>query len=212
MELPLRLPHLSYINLGYNRILTLPESFGLFFHLRTVILNNNRLKTLPESFLHLVKLEKLDLCHNVMRELPEELGKMESLKQLNVSHNKLKTLPLTLGGSLTISVILARGNRMITPPQAVCNEGSAAILEFLRTKYKQGDSLLEIKSKGNEFPRERGNHLITSVPNPQSAQAQYIQAQTNTTNTPSRIKTPLMPPLGATSLDAIDLRNRITGK
>lgn len=38
-----------------------------------------------------------------------------------------------------------------------------------------------------------------------------LKAQTDTTNTPSRIKTPLMPPLDATALDSVDLRDRIVG-
>lgn len=64
----------------------------------------------------------------------------------------------------------------------------------------------------NEFPRRRSNQLHSPVSNPHSAHMQYIQEQTYTTNTPSRIKTPLMPPLEASSYDAIELRDRILGE
>lgn len=210
VELPLRLPHLSYLNLSYNTITVLPESFGLLFHLNVVLLNNNKLKSLPTSFTHLVKLERLDLSHNTLRELPEEFGKMESLSKLNVCNNKLKYLPLSLGTSQTLTILLARNNRLLTPPQSVCNEGSAATIKYLQKQSPKG--IVPITSKVNVFPRVRGNQLQTSVSNLHSAQAQYVQTQTHTSNTASRIRTPLLPPLGSSKLDASDLRDRILGK
>lgn len=64
VELPLRLPHLSNLDLSHNRLHFLPESFGLLFHLREVHLQHNRLSSLPGSFVHLVKLEQVKLCTN----------------------------------------------------------------------------------------------------------------------------------------------------
>ena len=54
--------------------------------------------------------------------------------------------------------------------------------------------------------------VLFSVPNAHSAEAAYKQAQSNTTNTSSKLKTPLLPPLGATVLDPYDLRDRIVGE
>jgi hypothetical protein len=65
----------------------------------------------------------------------------------------------------------------------------------------------------NEFPRHRSNQLHSPVvANPHSATMQYIQEQTHTTNTPSRIKTPLMPPLGSSAYDVFELRDIILGE
>ena len=50
------------------------------------------------------------------------------------------------------------------------------------------------------------------MPNVHSAEAAYKQAQRNTINTSSKLKTPLLPPLGGTVLDPYDLRNRIVGE
>ena len=137
---------------------------------------------------------------------------MGAMSKLNVSHNKLSALPCSLGHSETLTVILARNNKLENPPQKLCNEGSEAILKYLRKEA----SPLPGKSNGsvrvNVFPRVRGNQLQFSVPNPQSAMVEYIQTQTNTTNTPSRIKTPLLLPLDATNLEGDDLRDRILGK
>ena len=58
-ELPLRLPHLRYLDLSYNQLEHLPCSFGLLFHLQTLLVQHNRLRSLPATFTRLVKLEKV---------------------------------------------------------------------------------------------------------------------------------------------------------
>ena len=211
VELPLRLPHLCLINLAYNELESLPESFGLLFHLKVALLNNNKLKSLPASVIHLIKLEKIDLSNNSLRTLPDDIGKMESLTRLNLINNKLKSLPASLGQSKTLEVLLAKMNPCKIPPQSVCDEGSGATLTFLRKQVSPNGVFISPKVNVNVFPRVRGNQLQYAVPNPQSALVEYIQTQTNTTNTPSRIKTPLLPPLDASSLDVHDLRDKLLG-
>ena len=93
VELPMRLPHLSCLNISFNQLTYLPESFGFLFHLKSATLCHNNLKQLPQSFIHLVKLKKIDLSHNLLKELPENMGEMESIEKINVSNNKLKVLP-----------------------------------------------------------------------------------------------------------------------
>ena len=213
-ELPFRLPHLSYIDLSHNQLSSLPDNFGLLFHLKTLLLRYNRLTSLPDSFVCLVKLEKLDLSHNKLRTLPQDFTKMESLAKLNISKNRLKVLPVSLGGVKTLKVLLACDNRLHDPPQCICDSGSDELIAYLRKSYNLSGSRSEVlpMSGENIFPRVRGNHLQSSVLNPHSAQVQYIQSQTHTTNTPSRVKTPLLPPPDASSLDADVLRDRIIGK
>ncbi|XP_033746197.1 uncharacterized protein LOC117331551 [Pecten maximus] len=212
-ELPLRLPHLYFLDLSHNQIETLPDSFGLLFHLKTLLLKYNKLHSLPQSFVHHVKLEKIDLSHNLLKELPEGIGKMESLSKLNVSNNKLKMLPVSLGNCKTLTLLLAQGNRLNEPSQSICDEGSEVTMKFLKQKYFSLHPYTDrlTSSNLNEFVRVRGNQLPSSVPNPHSAHVQYIQNQTHTTNTPSRIKSPLLPPLGASELDADVLRDKIIG-
>ncbi|OWF55877.1 p53-induced protein with a death domain [Mizuhopecten yessoensis] len=212
-ELPLRLPHLYFLDLSHNKIETLPDSFGLLFHLKTLLLKHNKLHSLPQSFVHHVKLEKIDLSHNLLKELPDGIGKMESLSKLNVSNNKLKILPVSLGNCKTLTLLLAQGNRLNEPSQCICDEGSEVTIKFLKQKYFSIHPYTDRLpcNNLNEFTRVRGNQLPSSVPNPHSAHVQYIQTQTHTTNTPSRIKSPLLPPLGASDLDAGILRDKIIG-
>lgn len=164
--------------------------------------------------MHLVKLEKIDLSNNLLKELPQEIGKMEVISKLNVCSNKLRQLPLSLGASTTLVLVMAQRNRLYEPPQAICDEGSDVTLTYLRKLYKNSQPFHEKRplTPLNEFPRVRGNQLHSAVPNPHSANMQYIQSQTHTTNTPSRIKTPLMPPLGSSALDSDILKDRVIGK
>lgn len=63
----------------------------------------------------------------------------------------------------------------------------------------------------NVFPRVRGNTLHSSVPEPDSVRTQYIQTETETLHTTSRIKTPLRPREDATCLPFGELRDKIAG-
>ena len=155
-EIPLRLPHLSHLNISHNHLVALPESFSLLFHLKTLLMNHNSLQQLPESFVNLVKLERLDLSHNSLVQLPENMGEMEALRKLNVCDNKLNSLPLSFGKSHTIAVLIAMNNTCVQcPPQSVCQEGSEATLSFLRKQCKNGYIPKPI-NQGNVFRRSRG--------------------------------------------------------
>lgn len=211
-EIPFRLPHLRVLDLSYNRLKSLPDSVGFLFHLEELLIPFNQLESIPDSVIYLKVLKKLDLSHNCIKQLPDNLGKVATLAKLNVSHNKLVSLPKSLGKLPNLKTILVAGNADITsPPLAVCEKGSDAVLQHLRKSvYIQEKPTLRAV-ECNQFPRVRGNLVATSVPNLHSAHAQYLQIQTDTVNTASRIKTPLLPPIGATKLEPNILTDRITG-
>lgn len=212
-ELPIRLPHLNYLDLSYNQLETLPDTFGLLFHLETLNLKFNCIKTLPNSFYRLIKLSKFDISHNRLKTLSNDIIYLERLTKFNVSFNKLKSLPVPVGGLKSLKVLLANNNRFPETLLTICSHGSDELLSHLRKNYNLHTQCSEQlpSSNHNVFARVRGNHLLTSVPNPHSAQVEYIQCQTHTANTSSRIKTPLLPPQGASTLDANDLKDKILG-
>lgn len=211
-ELPMRLPHLRYLNLSHNQLKKLPDNFGLLFHLQTLILKYNHIQTLPDSVFHLVKLVKLDLSHNRLKFIQDTFTHLESLAKLNISYNRLKSLPISLGGVKTLKVVLASYNRLSEPCHSICESSSEALIMYLRKSYNlSGISESLLASSHNVFARVRGNSLHSSVPNLHSAQVQYIQSQTHTNNTASRIKTPLLPPQDGSLLEASTLTDRIIG-
>ncbi|GFX82458.1 transposable element Tcb1 transposase [Trichonephila clavipes] len=210
-ELPLRIPHIAFLDLSYNKISALPDSIGLLFHLKCLLLSHNCLEEIPSTITRLVKLQKIDLSHNCLLELPEKIGEMESLRKLNVSNNKLKSLPKSLGSSETIEIILAISNCCISqPPQNICDSGSDSTIRFLK-QLASGKILAKQERELNIFPRVRANVIQTAKPNSDSVRAQYVQIQTATLNTASRIRTPLLPPYDATQLHPDELRDKIIG-
>ncbi|XP_068718826.1 uncharacterized protein [Montipora capricornis] len=208
-EFAVCLPHLSFIDVSHNLLTKLPESIGYLFHLKTLLLNNNMLQELPNTFSLLARLEKVDLSHNQLKCLPQSMGMMESLQSVNVSYNELDGLPLTLGQSKTLKLILAIFNKCTCPPQRICNQGSDAVLAYLRNENPK-EQEPNIVKRGIEFPRVRGDVLVLAPTNPHTARAHYVQTQTNT-NATSRIKTPLRPPPNAHQLPPDELVDKIVG-
>ncbi|KAH9505046.1 hypothetical protein Btru_061501 [Bulinus truncatus] len=206
VEIPLRLPHLSCLDLSHNLLTSLPESFGLLFHLKEIHMQHNHLQSIPESFIYLVKLEKVDFSYNQLKTLPDNIGTMEKLGRINLTQNKLRELPLSFGSPQS-------RNRLESPPQAICDEGSASTLDYIRKQFATHCAEFPKCPAPplNQFPRCCSNKLEPSVSNPHSAQIQYIQQQTNTFHTTNRIKAPLLPPFDATSLNPFQLQDRVIG-
>jgi Leucine-rich repeat (LRR) protein len=81
------------LDLSFNQLERLPDSFGSLTNLRSLFLNSNRLEALPESITQLVHLEKLSLANNNLSELCVEIGQLVKLEVLNLSGNRLSSLP-----------------------------------------------------------------------------------------------------------------------
>lgn len=216
-ELPLRLPHLIYLDLDYNHLSNLPNSFSLFIHLRTLLLRYNNIEQLPASFVQLRKLQKLDISHNRLKELPDDIGDMPHLIKLNVAHNQLTALPPSLGKMKPHSVVLAQCNVCQVPPQELCDGSSSeTLLAYLKTLLPtDGESKSSLLSDEvglcNVFLRVRDNDATSSNINTHSMKFKYAQSQTQTTHTASRIKSPLMLPIGASTFSLTELGDKITG-
>jgi Leucine-rich repeat (LRR) protein len=87
------------IDLSYNRLTTVPESFGKIGWLGHLDLSNNQLSTLPDFFENLKHIQVLDLSNNQLSILPDSFGNISfsySLYKnviLDCSNNNLSTLP-----------------------------------------------------------------------------------------------------------------------
>jgi Leucine-rich repeat (LRR) protein len=88
---------LRQLDLSYNQLAVIPESFG---HSLTLLeqlnLSNNQLCSVPDSLSLLLHLTELNLSHNQLTQLPESMGQLTKLQQLNLSANLLVSLPDTL--------------------------------------------------------------------------------------------------------------------
>ena len=207
-ELPLQLPHLVHLNLNFNRITSLPESFGMLIHLEVLELSHNVLSKLPSSFSLLKSLRKLDLSNNELRTLRDSIGKLQKLKKLNVNNNLLEQIPVSLCLIDSLEVVVCLNNHLITPPQEVCNEGLAGIRQYFKKEHRLPSPPRE--DTVNIFPRVRKNDAFTH-PNLNTAMTQYNEMQSQSFNMKMKVKTPLLPPSLATVFPPDELSNKIIG-
>ena len=207
-ELPLQLPHLVHLNLNYNRITSLPESFGMLIHLEILELSHNVLSKLPSSFPLLKSLLKLDLSNNRLKTLRDDMGKLQKLKKLNVNNNLLEQIPFSLCLIDSLDVVVCLNNCLMLPPQEICNEGLSAIRQYFK-KENMLPSPTQ-KSVVNIFPRVRKNDAFTH-PNLNTAMTQYNEMQSQSFNMKVKVKTPLLLPTMATVFPPDEIANKIIG-
>lgn len=84
------------LNLGKNKLHSLPSSFGHLSHLKHVIFYENEFTEIPEVLADCKELKHLDFYKNNLTQIPDFVGNMENLQQLFLSYNKIETIPDTL--------------------------------------------------------------------------------------------------------------------
>jgi internalin A len=91
--LPTELQELQAIELGCNRLTTLPDELFTLSRLRRLGLGNNRIDTLPTSLTQLRELVSLDLSENRLERLPESIGSLSRLIEVSFYANRLTEVP-----------------------------------------------------------------------------------------------------------------------
>jgi Leucine-rich repeat (LRR) protein len=135
------------LDLSLLGLTELPPEIGNLVELQLLHLSQNQLSSLPPEIGNLSNLQGLDLYANPLTNLPPEIGKLESLCYLNLTANRLQYLPTELGQLHQLGIPRScRGgiglylgsfpfeNPLISPPQEVVDQGTAAVLEYLRNE------------------------------------------------------------------------------
>ncbi len=140
-----QLENLQVLSLDQNRLTTLPPEIGQLSNLQGLYLGDNQLTTLPPEIGLLSNLQWLDLGDNQLTILPSEIGQLNRLCFLNLASNNLRQLPTSMGSlnSLSkqeycletpVSGLNLIGNPLISPPPEVVEQGTAAVLDYLRNQ------------------------------------------------------------------------------
>ena len=142
------LTQLEWLYLGWNQLTELPElpeSIASLTRLKWLYLHKNQLTELPESLAFLIQLQEINLEGNQLTELPESLASLTQLQSLDLSYNQLTELPESLA-SLTRLKWLDLGENPLNPDLAAAYEqGTEAILQYLRAKAEGQVTLNEAK-------------------------------------------------------------------
>lgn len=99
-------PSLILLNLGENRISSLPSALGACTELRYLDLSSNQLEELPAEVGQLRSLINCNLSFNQLDRLPPQTGNLSSLTALDITENpNLSNLPFSLSGCRSLQLL-----------------------------------------------------------------------------------------------------------
>ncbi|XP_054720197.1 LOW QUALITY PROTEIN: leucine-rich repeat-containing protein 40-like [Uloborus diversus] len=155
------LPKITELNLGHNRLSSVPSFIGSAANLQFLDLRNNQLQSLPSEISSLVNLREINICFNKFRVLPPSLyalkrleiilasdnqiedidvsglSQLPMLASLDLHNNSIKNVPPELGNMIQLRSLLLDGNLFRNPRPAILLKGTIALLEFLRSRIPQ---------------------------------------------------------------------------
>lgn len=88
--------HCESMNLGKNKLRSLPKSFAQLKNLKSLIFYENNFKEIPDVLEGFKELKHLDFYKNYIKEIPDFVGDMDGLQQLFLSYNQIEVIPDTL--------------------------------------------------------------------------------------------------------------------
>lgn len=112
----------------------LPPEIGSLSNLELLFLNDNLLNSLPPEIGNLSNLQLLVLNNNQLSSVPHEFSRLENLQELHLSNNRFSSLPLEIVNLPYLGWLFIDGNPLDAIPQEVIDQGTPAILEYLRNE------------------------------------------------------------------------------
>jgi Leucine-rich repeat (LRR) protein len=144
------LKSLTKFGLGGNKLPILPSWLGIFSSLKELDLYDNKLLEIPESMGLMKSLEKLNLRNNQLTDLPASMRNLKALKSLNLSWNGFKTLPEWIGELSSLEELNLWGNKLEILPQSIAKITTLKIIDLNFNKIKViPSSLRELERKYN---------------------------------------------------------------
>lgn len=112
-------PSLVRINLGRNRIESVPGELFQMQHLETLDLHDNRITSLPDGAEGLRSLKVLLLRGNMITMLPSDFGGTKSLILLDLAKNRLQRLPESIGQLANLRTLILSENPIDELPSEI---------------------------------------------------------------------------------------------
>jgi Leucine-rich repeat (LRR) protein len=115
-----RLRRLRMLDLGHNKLATLPDAFGALTCLTDFLyVHDNELEELPSSMATLTTLRYLNISENKFELFPELLCNLSGLVELRASDNQLRSLPESIGRMSMLHELHLRNNRLTWLPDSI---------------------------------------------------------------------------------------------
>lgn len=104
------------INLGYNKLTSIPVEFGSLTTLKTLWLDDNQLEQFPVCLCQLTGLLSLRLTGNDLESLPMSISALQSLETLAVDNNRITEFPVGCLQMPNLKNLWLRQNKLIDLP------------------------------------------------------------------------------------------------
>ncbi|XP_053248062.1 leucine-rich repeat-containing protein 40 isoform X1 [Podarcis raffonei] len=129
------LHRLTHLDVRNNILTSLPDEMEALTKLQIINLAFNRFKIFPNVLYHIPTLETILLANNQVGSLdPLQIKKLDRLGTLDLQNNDLLQVPPKLGNCVNLRTLLLEGNPFRTPRAAILAKGTAAVLEYLRSR------------------------------------------------------------------------------
>uniref|UniRef100_A0A8C1HEP3 Leucine rich repeat containing 40 n=1 Tax=Cyprinus carpio carpio TaxID=630221 RepID=A0A8C1HEP3_CYPCA len=127
--------NLADINLGFNKLTTIPVGFSKVKHLH-LDFRNNLLISLPVELEGLTKLQSSfpEMLNQVGGIDPVQMKTLNRLCTLDLSNNDILQVPPELGDCTSLRALMLEGNPFRNPRAAILSKGTDAVLEYLRSR------------------------------------------------------------------------------
>ena len=145
-----QLKNLTKLYLFRNQLTSIPKELAQLKNLTALGLDINQLTSVPKELGQLKNLTLLDLDENKLMSVPKELGQLKNLVSLNLSFNELTSIPKELGQLTKLERLDLEGIPLVWPPPDVVEQGTKAVLEYLRTSEES-----KTKPKGKRKKRKK---------------------------------------------------------
>ncbi|CAG8773311.1 26565_t:CDS:2, partial [Racocetra persica] len=124
-------PNVNRLDLSANQLTSLPDDSQQtpFPNLQVLNVNNCRIETLPAKF-PFPKLTTFLATSNLLTSITPST--FENMEVIDISNNNINSLPPLLGDITTIKTLLVEGNSFRVPRYTIVQQGTAAIMEYLR--------------------------------------------------------------------------------
>ena len=136
---------LEHIDLRNNNLSDLPESLGNIPGLRELNFRSNPLQKLPICIQNLKTLEILGMENCELESLPEWVSELTLLEDLYLGKNNLSDLPASLGQLPQLKELELNNNPLNPDLAAAYEQGTEAVLQYLRAKAEALVTLNEAK-------------------------------------------------------------------
>ncbi|XP_032221201.2 leucine-rich repeat-containing protein 40 isoform X1 [Nematostella vectensis] len=126
---------LEFLDLRNNQLSSLPDGFASLRSLREIIISYNRFSCLPPVLYSMISLRTLLACDNQIAVIDVDgLLRMSVLETLDLQNNNISQVPPELGNVRGLKALQLGGNPFRTPRAAILAKGTQALLEYLRDR------------------------------------------------------------------------------